>query len=248
MDNPRWYSRKRNRYIIGGLVVLALGATFTGLALEFHWFEHNSASQYYLFVQTWQPSACLQPNVKCNSMSADWVIHGLWPNYYNLSWPQFCAQKPFNVSQLESLKPRLLQHWPSYNGRNAKFWKHEWRKHGTCTSMSLLEYFVVTLDLQPKMNVTGWFDAEDLFPLSEEKYSLENFTKVIGQYWPINSALLECIEVGGDFFLFEIRFCLSLNFRPINCVLNSTCPEHFYYPVCNSTLDFQDDYDYDDDY
>ncbi|KAK6020694.1 hypothetical protein OSTOST_13649, partial [Ostertagia ostertagi] len=66
----------------------------------------------------------------------EWSIHGLWPNFRNGSYPQFCDGSPrkFDSKLIESIEQTLLKMWPNlYPAKTAhSFWKHEWEKHGTC--------------------------------------------------------------------------------------------------------------------
>ena len=60
-------------------------------------------------------------------------IHGLWPNYKDGTWPQFCDKDyAFSESEIADLEGALDQEWPSFGGGNEGFWAHEWDKHGTC--------------------------------------------------------------------------------------------------------------------
>lgn len=88
---------------------------------------------------------------KCNKQS-NYTIHGLWIDYYNRSYPQFCNNLPFNLNELKHLRNDLDVKWKScYGNKEAseEFWKHEWDKHGTCfyPKMNLTYYFSKTLEL-----------------------------------------------------------------------------------------------------
>ena len=63
----------------------------------------------------------------------NWTIHGLWPDKYDGSWPQYCNSSiKFNPNSLIPLKSRLSVYWPSYSKSPLQFYKHEFEKHGTC--------------------------------------------------------------------------------------------------------------------
>ena len=85
-----------------------------------------------------------------HSKSSDVSIHGLWPQYSENSWPEYCTDIKFDLSLIKSLLPELKKHWHSYNGRNEKFWEHEWKKHGTCSYMDEHTYFKTALALREK--------------------------------------------------------------------------------------------------
>lgn len=53
-----------------------------------------------------------------HSKSSDVSIHGLWPQYSENSWPEYCTDIKFDLSLIKSLLLELKKHWYSYNGRN----------------------------------------------------------------------------------------------------------------------------------
>ncbi|VDM57482.1 unnamed protein product [Angiostrongylus costaricensis] len=96
--------------------------------------------------------------------SPDWSIHGLWPNYKNGSYPQFCdgVPKKFDGKLIEPIERRLSKAWPNlYPTKSARsLWKHEWEKHGTCSQnlrnlSSELLYFNVDKALGIDQSLSG---------------------------------------------------------------------------------------------
>lgn len=87
------------------------------------------------------------------------TIHGLWPNYKDGGWPEFCdSENTFDESKIEDLKEQMEEEWPSFMGNNddAVFWKHEWEKHGTCATDVLPDehkYFKTVLKLHYRYNL-----------------------------------------------------------------------------------------------
>mmetsp|Transcript_22976 Transcript_22976/g.53217 ORF Transcript_22976/g.53217 Transcript_22976/m.53217 type:complete len:161 (-) Transcript_22976:93-575(-) len=97
--------------------------------------EAGSSNTYVLAMQ------------KCKG-SSTWTNHGLWPE-----WGQDCGGDAFDVSQISSIKSSMEKYWlscPEYSDSNEEFWSHEWSKHGTCTTMSQLDYFTEGLSLRSK--------------------------------------------------------------------------------------------------
>lgn len=93
-----------------------------------------------------------------------WSIHGLWPEYNQTNWPQFC-----DPSRYKDLKPQVLapfrdlmdKYWyvcESYNAmENWEFWVHEWQKHGTCQPLPVAVYFRRTIDMFLDAQRADWY-------------------------------------------------------------------------------------------
>ena len=88
---------------------------------------------------------------KCHK-DGDYTIHGLWIDYYNRSYPEFCNNTPFKLHDLDTLRDDLNVKWRSCWGDSVQLWKHEWDKHGTCfyPKMNVSYYFSRTLELFDK--------------------------------------------------------------------------------------------------
>ena len=107
------------------------------------------------------------------------TIHGLWPQYYNDTWPQFCTGEGFDPSLVADLEPVLRREWPSVFSDNAAFWKHEWRKHGTCAEglCPLLSdehsffFAVLALNKMYNLNVRGLLPGLLVLPASHNQGS-----------------------------------------------------------------------------
>lgn len=78
-----------------------------------------------------------------------WSIHGLWPQYSDNSYPQFCKKTVFNIEKLQPIILDLNKFWYSGTEPNEEFWKHEWEKHGTCmfNDSDEFDYFKTALSL-----------------------------------------------------------------------------------------------------
>lgn len=89
---------------------------------------------------------------KC-SKNSEYTIHGLWIDYKDGGYPQFCHNTPFIKEDLQPILKTLETNWHScIHGKgkdNYSFWKHEFKKHATCfpTQLTELEYFSKTLEL-----------------------------------------------------------------------------------------------------
>src|SRR6516164_5327606 len=94
---------------------------------------------YFLLTLSWAPEFCAtNPNgrtsVECApNQHRGLVVHGLWPQYDNGKWPQDCASTPPVAS---STVDHMM---PIMPGKSLI--QHEWEKHGTCSGMSVQDYF-----------------------------------------------------------------------------------------------------------
>jgi len=94
----------------------------------------------------------------------EWNIHGLWPQYNKTSWPQYCNQticQKFNWRVLRNISSDLEKYWMSYGDLkdDVLFWKHEWVRHGCCTSFSLYDYFNTVLKVYKYAKAKNFYNC-----------------------------------------------------------------------------------------
>ena len=62
---------------------------------------------YLLLAVRWPLSDCTEGQC-VHDPPNHWVIHGLWPNYSNGTWPEYCCRsRPFQEEAIHQLEPRL---------------------------------------------------------------------------------------------------------------------------------------------
>jgi ribonuclease T2 len=154
---------------------------------------------FLIFVQFWAPN-----NTKLN-----FTIHGLWPEYSNNSYPEYCNKSAiFNISQIEYLIPILNVKWPSSNGSNIDFWEHEYLKHATCFPNVTEEQFF--------LDVLHLFDDADSTRTFQEKKIKVN------QIYPKNyldqlfNGTFQCQE-GKNNSIITLWRCYDLNLEKVVC-------------------------------
>ena len=89
-----------------------------------------------------------------NWCSSEYQIHGLWSDVDPTTYPSFCTDVAFNLTELQqSGKFALMTEvWTdcNYDGTVALY-EHEWSKHGTCvaleTGFTQNEYFEKAVEL-----------------------------------------------------------------------------------------------------
>ena len=124
------------------LAICALLAIFCVGALARGHGHRNSGSDvagrfdYYLMSLSWSPSFCeTHPDEKsqCAHQGFGFVLHGLWPQNRNGSWPQHCRA---DATPDESTIQHTLGFMPSRH-----LIEHEWETHGACSGLDPHGYF-----------------------------------------------------------------------------------------------------------
>jgi ribonuclease T2 len=87
---------------------------------------------YYLLALSWSPEFCHGKSIAAECKDhRGFVLHGLWPQYNDGSYPIGCATTqppPTDLSKIKQIMPPEIV-------------THEWQKHGTCSGLSGDEYF-----------------------------------------------------------------------------------------------------------
>ena len=76
---------------------------------------------------------------RCNG-NDNWGLHGLWIDYDNGSYPEYCTDEPCPEHWSQTLLDLYPYCWDSIQTAC-----HEWTKHGTCFNMTIDEYFNATI-------------------------------------------------------------------------------------------------------
>lgn len=197
-------------------------------------FERESYP-YYLFTRRWPPTVCQEAD-KCIpdiGKYQRWTIHGLWPEFSNNTWNQYCKNVTFNVDKINSLRAELEQNWPNLLEHKTpeSLWKHEWEKHGTCSILNEFDYFFKTLNLNKRYDIDKWLNEAGILPHPTRQYHLQEFYNVIRQHFDPASVVINCERRNHKQYVNEIMFCISFSdaITPMDCTVKSTCHGPFYY-------------------
>lgn len=113
----------------------------------------------YVMSMSYQPEFCYKNRHEgwpgCTHPLDFWkshlTIHGLWPEYVDGTWPQFCTPEILDNETISPLLSQMEQYWPNVKALEPtakhfyEFWQHEWSKHGTCSGLGQKEYFGAAL-------------------------------------------------------------------------------------------------------
>ncbi|XP_073130837.1 extracellular ribonuclease LE-like [Henckelia pumila] len=173
---------------------------------------------FFYFVQQWPGSYCDTKKSCCypttGKPSADFGIHGLWPNYADGSYPSNCdPNNAYDQSKISDLISRMQQDWPTLgcpSNSGTTFWSHEWDKHGTCSESVLNQhaYFKSALNLKSKFDLLQILQGAGINP-DGGFYSFDSIrdtlTNAIG-YAPG----IECnVDENGNSQLYQVYICVD---------------------------------------
>src|SRR5215208_1658876 len=106
---------------------------------------------HYVLALSWSPSFCAASGAESESRqcgrsaSYAFVVHGLWPQY-SRGWPAYCPAQERWIP--EKIISAMLPLMPS-----KRLVIHEWRKHGTCSGLSVGDYFGLVQRLFAKLTI-----------------------------------------------------------------------------------------------
>jgi ribonuclease T2 len=168
---------------------------------------------FYELNLSWAPAFCdnlktltaeeqaQNDDLTCSAPHA-FVLHGLWPQNADGSWPANCSTRP------GPLHPeRNLDMTPSL-----PLLKHEWAKHGTCTTLSPEAFFATARQAYTSVEI-----PEQLKQLDREVTLAPD--SVLGMFYranpsfPQGSFALSCKENR----LTAVEACFSKGMQPMAC-------------------------------
>jgi ribonuclease T2 len=155
---------------------------------------------YYLMSLSWSPSFCEthpQETSQCAHQGYGFVLHGLWPQNRNGSWPQHCSS---DAAPDEATVQHTLAFMPSRH-----LIEHEWETHGACTGLDPHGYFDLADHAFASVKVPGVLAAPQRPPAISAK-------EVVSDFVEANPGLSEdmiSVTCHDGYELTEVRVCLN---------------------------------------
>jgi ribonuclease T2 len=176
---------------------------------------------FYVMSLSWSPGFCATPagrndDTQCGPQrNFAFVLHGLWPQYEERGWPENCGsgERP-DAAVVAAMLPIM----PS-----PKLVSHEWSKHGTCSGLSVKEYFEEASDAFRGVKIPSAYQAP-MKQITVDPDKVQSGFAAANPAFPAGSFVVTCTSNGR--FLQEVRACLTkeLTGRPCNReVLRSAC-------------------------
>ena len=167
--------------------------------------QARAAAQFdfYLLNLSWSPEFChSHPAAAECAQHATFVLHGLWPQNNDGTYPHNCSNAPgaADPSMHSDIYP------------DASLLDHEWKTHGTCSGLSPNDYFTAarkafrSVAIPPRL---ANLRTQTSMPPDQ---ILGLFTASNAQI-PSSALALSC----GNNSLTAVEECLDKSFQPIAC-------------------------------
>ena len=168
-----------------------------------------SGFDFYLLNLSWSPEFCHgHPGaIECAARST-FVLHGLWPENTNGSYPENCsnAPGPADPSQFKDIypDPGLLQ--------------HEWHTHGTCSGLSADAFFQTARSAVRSVTIPSTLNTLR-FQLSLPPDQIIDLFTAANPAIPRPSIVVSC----GNNYLTAVEICLDKGLHPVPCTGIRSC-------------------------
>ena len=164
---------------------------------------------YYILNLSWSPEFCAthQGNEQCPAHPG-FVVHGLWPERNDGSYPEHCASRPGPTS--DTLWAGVIP--------TAYLAQHEWETHGTCTPYDPATFFGMVRKAYQSVKIPAEFTATTQETMEPPAAIIESFAKV-NTGFPAGGIVLSC----GNNRLTAVELCLDKSLKPIACSNLRTC-------------------------
>ncbi|MGC1461696.1 MAG: ribonuclease T [Terracidiphilus sp.] len=169
----------------------------------------GSGFDFYLLNLSWSPEFCYShPSATECAAHAAFVLHGLWPQNTNGTYPESCstAPGPADPGQFKDIypDPGLLQ--------------HEWQTHGTCSSLSADAFFQTARSAVRSITI-----PPTLATLTSQTSLPPN--QIVALFTASNPSIPpESFAVScGHNYLTAIEVCLDKSLHPIPCNSIRSC-------------------------
>ena len=164
---------------------------------------------FYLLNLSWSPEFChSHPTAVECAMHATFVLHGLWPQNNDGTYPENCsnAPGPADPSAYKDIYP------------DSGLLAHEWKTHGTCSGLSAGDFFATARSAVQAVKIPSQLSdlsAQTSMPPDD---ILGLFTQANPSI-PRSSLALSC----GNNYLTAVEECLDRSLHPIACPNVRSC-------------------------
>lgn len=172
---------------------------------------------YYVLALSWTPSWCATDGARRDTppeqcapdRDLGFTLHGLWPQYADGGWPEYCDTPTRDPSRGDSQKMRGIM------GSPGLAW-YEWKKHGRCSGLTSRAYY--DLARQAYSSIA----RPDLSSAPQNAQQIEQAFLAANPALRPDNLIVTC----GGGMVQEVRLCLTRDLAPMACapdVLADAC-------------------------
>lgn len=163
----------------------------------------GSGFDYYLLNLSWSPEFCYShPNAAECAAHHTFVLHGLWPQNFDGTYPENCsnAPGPSDPASFSDIYP------------DAGLLQHEWKTHGTCSGLTADGFFTTARTAYRTVAI-----PQKLEGLTHQDSMSPN--EIINLFIDANPAIpRESLAVScGNNYLTAVEVCFDKTLRPVQC-------------------------------
>jgi ribonuclease T2 len=165
---------------------------------------------YYLLTLTWAPNFCAVPTnpqdpAECGiGKKLGFVVHGLWPQGQNRRAPDNCGPAGTVAYDIVTV---MLKYIPT-----ERLIQHEWKTHGTCSGLSVADYFAAVRKTRDSVVIPDQFKAPAR-TLKLSPAAIEAAFAAANPTFPKTAFRTSCTNNE----LQEARLCFDKNLSPRAC-------------------------------
>ena len=171
--------------------------------------DGRTGFDFYLLNLSWSPEFCAaHPDRAECAQHLGFVLHGLWPQNNDGSYPQHCtdAPGPQNPAAFKDLYP------------DTGLLRHEWETHGTCSGLAPDIFFATARSAMRAVVIPTQLSRLDHQTSMPPQAILGLFTSA-NPAIPRQSFALSC----GNNYLTAIELCLDKDLHPVACQAVRSC-------------------------
>ena len=163
----------------------------------------GSGFDFYLLNLSWSPEYCYtHRNAPECATHSTFVLHGLWPENRNGSYPENCSDAfgPADPAQYRDIypEPGLLV--------------HEWQTHGTCSGLSADAFFQTARTAFHSVTIPPTFNGITS-QISLPPDQIVHLFTASNPAIPSSSFVVSC----GHNYLTAVEVCLDKSLHPVAC-------------------------------
>lgn len=130
-------------------------------------------------------------------------------------------------------------YWPSLkkaqNGDDIRFWKYQWNKHGTCSSMDPKDYFKLVFQIYKKHNLKTILKQKGNINPGGQKILSKDIFNAIKAGTNYEPQIVCRADQNHSSYLLQVRVCLDKSGVYKDCVATPgdpliKCPKSVYIP------------------